>query len=189
MVILTQRITQHSAYFLVQAILFWYLKVPSGISLVLHVHSVIIIIIMQTHMFLVWFGVRRRWGIPLFAKNAPVVSQPMLSVSRMVWGETLLGQFSVCEECPSGVSASVDCLLFGLRRRWGDLLFSQNAPVVSQPLLIVYRMVWFETPLGRFAVFTKCPVGVSASLDCFCIQHTYSTPMFGYSVYILGALF
>ena len=151
-------------------------------------------------MFLVWFGVRRRWGIPLFSKNAPVVSQPMLSVSRMVWGETLLGQFSVCEKCPSCVSASVDCLLFGLRRRWGDLLFSQNAPVVSQPLLTVYRMVWFETPLGRFAVFTKCPIGVSASLDCFCyniriqhpcsgIQSTYSERYFSFGLSELYASF
>ena len=60
-------------------------------------------------LFLVWFGVSRHWGNFLFSRNALVVSHPLLTVSGIFWGETPLGQFSVLEKCPSGVSPSVDC--------------------------------------------------------------------------------
>ena len=89
-------------------------------------------------LFLEWFGVRHHWNNFLFSKNAPVVSHPLLTVSRMVWGETPLGRFSVFEKCPSGVS---------------PFAFS--------------RMVWGETPLGRLVVFEQCFSGVSPSVDCF----------------------
>ena len=160
-------------------------------------------------LFLVWFGVRCHWGNFLFSRNALVVSHPLLTVSGIFWGETPLGQFSVLEKCPSGVSPSVyvsrmvwgetplgqcsvfetcrsgvspsvDCfsyglvwdatwaifcfrkmpqwcrtfgwlflVWFGVRRHWGNFLFSKNAPVVSHPLLTVSRIFWGETPLGQ----------------------------------------
>ena len=78
----------HNTFHTCETLLSRQLKVAPGMWLVRHVESVVtsgtIIIIIQTYMLLVWFGVRRRWANFLFSKNAPVVSQPMLIVSRMV---------------------------------------------------------------------------------------------------------
>ena len=125
----------------------------------------------------------------------------------MVGGETLPGQFSVFDKCPSGVSPLiVSRIVWGGETPLGRLSVFERCPSGSHPLLTVSLIFWKETPLGQFSVFEncpsgvsplilarmvggetllgqlsvaqKCPSGVSTSLDCFWIQPMHSTAGF-----------